>query len=280
MKIKLMIDSAADAPAELVVKNNITVVPLSVNFGDKSYKDQVEINPRDFFKKLETTTEHPTTSQVSPGDFLTAFEEALKDYDHILYISLSSKVSGTHSGALMAKEMLGNDRITIVDSKTASAGIALLAKKASEDIQAGKSIQEITENIKINREKLRTYVFVDTFKYLEKGGRVNKGKAIIGGLLNIKPVLTVTDGEINLVDKPRGRKKALNKIVDHIKEDRHMINKEEVMFHIGADENLFYYLKEKTEDVIQFEKVSTSEVGSIIGTHTGPNVVAVTYFTK
>lgn len=202
-----MTDSASDFNIELEHKFNISVVPLSVIFDKESLKDRTEINSEKFFNKLKTVEQVPVTSQVTPKEFLEVFKPILEEKDEILAIFMSSKMSGTFNSALLAKEMLNTDKITLIDSKMVSLGEGLLVYKAAQMISEGKQIDEIVNKLNVYIEKTKAFMILDTLEYLRKGGRLSASQAFIGGVLNLKPILTFSNGELIPLDRVRGRKR-------------------------------------------------------------------------
>ena len=209
MAIKIIVDSTSDIPADLIKKYGIEVVPLTVNFEDKCYLDKIEITSQEFFSRLAEAEKLPTTSQASPGAFVEVFEKALEENYEILGIFISTKFSGTCESARMAKDMVGSDKIHIIDSQTACLGACLLILEAAKLVNKGYNIIEIVEKLEEMKHKVSIYAGVDTLKYLEKGGRLSKGAATVGTLLNIKPILRVKNSNIESIDKVRGKNKIL-----------------------------------------------------------------------
>lgn len=274
MGIRLVVDSTADVTKEIMEKYNIKMVPLSVNFGDDSYLDGVEITKEEFFEKLAKSEKLPTTSQVPPGKFVEAFNEILESGDEVLGIFIGSKLSGTYGSALAAKEMVGSDKIYLVDSKNASLGEFALVMRAIDLIEDNKSVKEIFDILEQEKEKLEVIIAVDTLMYLEKGGRISKGQAVVGSLLGVKPIIQIKNNKIDAIDKVRGKNKAIKWFEGYIEQNKFdLTNKDIFLFHSRNFEQLGV-LKE------EFKKYNTkntyeNEVGCVIGTHVGPGVLAI-----
>ncbi len=276
MAIKIIVDSTSDIPADLIEKHGIGVVPLTVNFEDKCYLDKIEITSQEFFNKLAESEKLPTTSQASPGAFVEVFEKALEEGHEILGIFISTKFSGTCESARMAKDMVGSDKIHIIDSQTACLGACLLILEAVKLVNKGLDIKEIVKKIEEIKPKVSIYAGVDTLKYLEKGGRLSKGAATVGTLLNIKPILRVKNSSIESIDKVRGKNKVLKWLEDFIDSNVNIENRTVAIYH-SVNEELAISLKNTLEEKYNEKEIFIGEIGSVIGTHVGPNAIAIGY---
>ena len=276
MSIKIIVDSTSDIPTELIKKFGVDVVPLTVNFDDNCYLDKIEITSQEFFKRLSEAENLPTTSQASPGQFMEVFEKALADGNEILGIFISSKFSGTFDSARMAKDMINSDKIHIIDSQTACLGISLLILEAVKLVNSGLSITEIVEKLEEIKSRVSIYAGVDTLKYLEKGGRLSKGAATVGTLLNIKPILRIKNSTIESIDKVRGKNKLLKWLEDFVEDNVNVENKTIAIYH-SANEELALTLKNTLIEKYNARDVFIGEIGSVIGTHVGPNAIAIGY---
>jgi DegV family protein with EDD domain len=202
-----VVDSTADFPEAPQRFANWRVVPLYVRFGDESYKDYVELGPDAFYARLPTATVTPTTSQPTPGDFLAVYEE-LAGYERILSLHIAGKLSGTIESARAAARELGDDRVRTLDSQSASAAIAMLGLAIQRRLERGTSDEEVDGLVEGYRREAGLLFTVDTLEYLARGGRIGRARAWAGELLNIKPILTITDGEVAPVKRVRGNRKA------------------------------------------------------------------------
>ncbi|NLK01183.1 MAG: DegV family protein, partial [Clostridia bacterium] len=191
-KIAIVTDSTADLPPEIIEKYNISIVPLKVLFGNKEYKDGIDIGPDEFYEKLEKSNTLPTTSQPSPGDFIKVYRSLLEQYTEIISIHLSSNLSSTVNVARLAGKDF-KDRIHVFDSKSISLGIGLLATEAAKSVQEGLRINEVLEKIKSVRKNSEVLFTLDTLEYLSKGGRIGKVSGLLGSVLNIKPIVRVNE---------------------------------------------------------------------------------------
>jgi len=277
MKIKIITDSVSDIPKKIQQELNIDVVPLSVNFGNNSYYDDVDLTNKEFFEKLKNANKLPTTSQVSPGEFKNVFEENLKEYNQIICITMSKKMSGTYEAANIAKKLLSTDKITIIDSKAISFGYGLIVIDAARNVQKGLKYNEIIENINYNVENLVNLFIVDTLEYLQKGGRLSVTEAIIGNVLKIKPILTIKDGKLTSINKVRGRKKAMNYIFEYLEDSKYDFTNKTIGFFHAEDEKYLESFISEINEKYQIGEILKSEVGSVVGTHAGPGCIAITF---
>ena len=212
MKTRIIIDSTADLSAEL--KSKLSIVPLTVHFGDEEYLDGVTIDHKTFYEKLIESDELPTTSQATPDSFIAEFQKIKDEGDSAVVITISSKLSGTYQSAVIAAEDF--DNIYIVDSGSAAIGSGILAERALELAESGMEAREIAETLNKEKEKIVIIALLDTLEYLKKGGRISKTVAFAGAVLNIKPVISVEDGEIAVLGKARGSKMGNNLLVQEI----------------------------------------------------------------
>ncbi|MDM8534502.1 DegV family protein [Clostridiaceae bacterium HSG29] len=277
MKIKIITDSVSDIPRKIQKELNIDVVPLSVNFGNDTYYDGVDLTNEEFFRKLKNADKLPTTSQVSPGEFKNVFEENLKEYDQIICITMSKKMSGTFEAAGIAKELLNTDDIKIIDSKAISFGYGLIVIDAARNVQNGLEYNEIIKNINYNVENLVNLFIVDTLEYLQKGGRLSATEAIIGNVLKIKPILTIKEGKLTSMDKVRGRKKAMNYIIEYLEYNKYDFKNKTVGFFHAEDEKYLENFISEINEKNQIGEILKSEVGTVVGTHSGPGCIAITF---
>jgi len=280
MSIRIVIDSTSDVTQEIIDKYNLEMVPLTVNFDDGSYLDKVELSTEDFFKKLSNSDKLPTTSQVAPGVFINTFSEILLNGDEVLGIFLASDFSGTYESARIAKDMIGGDRIHLIDSRSVCLGTFSLILEAIELVEQNKNINEIIETLDALKDKIVVAAGLDTLKYLEKGGRLSKGQAVVGSLLNIKPIITIKDGKIAVIDKIRGKNKTIKWFDDWIEENKFdLTNKTVLLFHAQNLDQL-KVLRAAIEDKYKIKNIIEAEVGPVIGTHAGPGLLAVAFLNK
>ncbi|WHH60717.1 DegV family protein [Petroclostridium sp. X23] len=274
-RIKVVTDSTSDIPKGLAEELDIKVVPLTVHFGDKSYKDWYDITSAEFFYKLENSDIMPTTSQVTPIAFEEAFNEALQDYDSIICITLSSKASGTYQSAVIAQNSLEDADIEVIDSMAFSFGYGMIVIEAAKMAKADRDKQEIVDYIHNSLKRLETYFIVDTLEYLKKGGRINLATAVIGNILSIKPVLGVRDGLVVPIDKVRGSKKVIPKMIELIRANGYDASDKMICLAHGAIPEKIEEVKEAIAREIHPKGFMITEVGSVIGAHAGPGIVGI-----
>ena len=280
MGVRIVLDSTANFRKDLA--DRFTIVPLSVNFGENSYLDGVEINNDEFYNKLTTSEIMPTTSQPTPDAFEKVFKEITDAGDEAVVLTISSRLSGTFQSANIAKEEF-EGKIFVVDSYTVAIGIGALCEYALQLADSGKSAAEIAEILETEKEKIRVFAVVDTLEYLKKGGRVSAAVAFAGGLLNFKPVIAIADGVVQSLTKGRGNK-AANSLMNQEIEKSGAIDFERpfVIGYTGVESDLMQTYIAENLDVWggDASKVHTAQLGSVVGTHAGPGAVAVGYFVK
>ncbi len=272
-KIAIVTDSTADLSKELAKENNITIVPLKVNFGDETFTEGLDITNSQFFARLEEAKELPTTSQPSPVDFMNTYKGLLEEgYDSIISIHLSDKMSGTRQSAeIAAQEMDGQIKnFAAIDSRYVTVGTGMIAIKAAESVASGKTFAQVVEEVEKAVNDLSLFGLIDTLKYLEKGGRIGKAKAIAGSLLNIKPLISMADGLIIDLDKVRTRKKGISELASYAND--FLAKKGSLRYMISHSKSpddavkLGQEIFEKTGKKADF----ICEVGAVVGTHIGP----------
>ena len=271
MTVKVVTDSTADLPQEVVDELDITVVPLTVLFGQDAYKDGVEITRDEFFDRLVNGTILPRTSQPAVGDFVEVYKKLTEQGDEIVSVHISDKLSGTMNSARLAVQDLPDAKVAIVDSGTAALALGLVAKATAEAAKAGQSHDEVAAVARSAAEKTDVFFVVDTLEYLQKGGRIGKAAALIGGLLSIKPILTVVDGEVHPHVKVRTRAKAVAKLAEIAEKNGPYA--EVGIIHEARGEavdTLFEQLEPLSD-----RPVVTGKIGAVIGVYTGPGVIGL-----
>lgn len=280
MGIRIIIDSTSDVTPEIIDKYNLIMVPLTVNFEDKSYLDKIEIKSDEFFELLSKSEKLPTTSQVSPGTFVETFSEILLQGDEIIGLFLASEFSGTYESARIAKDMIGGDKIHLIDSRSVTLGSFALILEAIELVNQNKNIQEIVETLEVLKDKVEAVAVLDTLKYLEKGGRLSKGQAVVGSILNIKPIIRIKEGKINVIDKIRGNNKTIRWFDKWIEENNFdLFDKTILLFH-GRNIEQLKVLREAIENKYKIKNIIEQEIGPVIGTHAGPGVLGIGFVNK
>ncbi len=280
MSIKIVLDSTTDLVPELSGK--FEVVPLTVNFGEEEFIDGVTITKEEFYAKLIESDVMPTTSQASPEAFEKVFRKIVENGDEAIAITLASNLSGTYQSAcIAASEFPGKVRVT--DAKSVAIGTAILAEYALSLAEKGLSSEEIQKALEEKREDVIIVALIDTLEYLKRGGRLSKTAAFAGSLLNIKPVISLAEGEINILGKARGSKQGNNFLVKEIEKAGGVdFDMPVLLGYTGHDR----YMLEKYVEDSRFlwegnvENLRESCIGSVIGTHVGPGAVAVAFFKK
>lgn len=279
MKTRIIVDSTADLMPDY--KKRVNIVPLTVNFGDTEYIDGVTIDHKTFYEKLVESDVLPTTSQATPDAFMKEFDKVKEAGESAVVITLASKFSGTYQSAVIAAE--DYDNIYVVDSSSCAMGSGILVELAFRLLDSGMSAEEIAKTLEEEKKKIIIVALVDTLEYLKKGGRVSKTVAFAGTLLNIKPVISVTDGEINMLGKARGSKMGNNLLVEEIKKAGGVdFSKPVLLGYSGISDALLLKYIEDSKHIWEgnLDEVRYTTVGSVIGTHAGPGAVVVAFFKK
>jgi DegV family protein with EDD domain len=274
----IVVDSTADFPEAPQRFANWRVVPLYVRFGDESYKDYVELEPAVFYARLRTAAEMPSTSQPTPGDFLAVYEE-LAGYERILSLHIAGKLSGTIESARAAARLLGDDRVRTLDSQSASASIAMLGLAIQRRLDRGTTDDEVDELVERYRQEAGLLFTVDTLEYLARGGRIGRARAWAGELLNIKPILTIKDGEVVPVKRVRGNRKAFLEFESAFTGSTGDVASLRVgIAHAEALERVeaLSELVRRTRPAANLEIVTT--LGPVVGAHAGPGTVGFFWF--
>lgn len=281
MGFKILADSVSDIPKEIREELGIEIVPLEVNFADRSYKDSFELESKDFFRMLKASDKLPTTSQVNPGEFIEVFKKHIESGDEVVLVTLSSKLSGTYSAAVTAREFLNaEDRVTVIDSESVSLGYGLMVVEGARLKNEGASKDEVIAFLKSRIGGIENIFVFDTLTYLHKGGRLSAGEAMIGGLLNIKPIITVENGELKSLDKVRGRKKTIQWVVNRLKNSGIDFSEKTVAIYHADDYDYMMEFKNRIELELGVKNWIIGEVGAVVGTHSGPGCVAISYVSE
>jgi DegV family protein with EDD domain len=274
----IVLDSTADFPDASERFPNWRVVPLYVTFGTQSYKDGVELTAHEFYERLRTSSELPTTSQPTPADFLAVYEQ-LGAYERILSLHIASNLSGTFQSAGTAAAELGDGRVRTLDSESASVAISMLALAIQRRLERGTSDEEIDELVARYLREHGLLFTVDTLEFLARGGRIGKAKAFAGQLLHVKPILAIRDGEVLPVKRVRGNRKAVQEFVDALESN----TRDEPGLRVGIAH------ADAPERMVQLEKMvrhirpkaqieMETSLGAVIGAHAGPGTVGFFWF--
>ena len=274
----IVVDSTADFPEAPQRFPNWRVVPLYVRFGEESYRDYVELEPEGFYARLRTASETPTTSQPTPGDFLATYEE-LGGYERILSLHIAAKLSGTIESARAAAQVLGGDRVRAIDSQSASAAIAMLGLAIQRRLERGTSDEEVDTLVERYRRETGLLFTVDTLEYLARGGRIGRARAWAGELLNIKPILSIRDGEVLPVKRVRGNRKAFLEFASVFEAATSDVPTLRAgIAHAEAPERVeaLVQLVGRSRPQAEIELVTT--LGPVVGAHAGPGTVGFFWF--
>jgi DegV family protein with EDD domain len=271
--VKVITDSCSDITPQLAQELGITVVPLYVQFGDETYRDNVDLGTEEFYRKLETSKIQPITSTATPADFAKVFTELMEETQEILTITLSEKFSATYAAALQAKTMVKKDcRIEVIDSREGAGAQMLLVILAAQMARAGTSLDNIVEQVKKAILRIQIRMTFDTLEYLRRGGRIGKAQAFLGGLLKVNPVLGIRDGAAFPIARSRNRTQAMDIMVNFVKSFNRI---ESLAIEDATTRDDLKVLAERLKDVVPPERTYLSKVSPVVGTHVGPHVLAV-----
>jgi DegV family protein with EDD domain len=275
MTVCIVTDSTADIQPKEAEALGITIVPLTVFFGEEAYLDNVELDNASFYSKLQTSKELPRTSQPSPASFQAAFTRLIEEgADGIISVHLSSKLSGTYQSACTARDSLPKSvrkvPIEIIDSQSISAGMALGLKRAAEEARQNLGIEEIKAHLIDQFIRTRIVAVLDTLEFVKRGGRIGRASAMLGNLLSFKPIIALKDGEVVPLERPRTRIKAYDRVAQIIAESGEL----QELAVAEANEEVGLQLAEALQRVYQGQ-ITYYKLGSVLGTHTGPGTVAV-----
>ncbi len=279
--IKVITDSLSDIPKELVEQLNITVLPLTVRFGKDEFKDGVDITNKEFYQRLETSDDIiPATAQVPPSEFKKAYQDAIQSgYEYIIVINGSSKVSGTHQSAIIAKQEFEKENIYVIDSESLSYGCGMIVVEIAKMIIDNKAIDEILARANEMIKGSEHIFSVDTLKYLHRNGRLSTSKMALGNLLNLKPILGIIDGKVEPIDKVRGSKKQIKRMIE-ISKERGLVKGARIALGHASDLEKLQELRNEIVKEIKPIEIVEAEIGPTIGTHTGPGTIAIFFTAK
>lgn len=280
MGIRIVTDSTAYLDPEVIKRYNIEIVPLIVNFGNETFKEGEKYTNNEYYHKLKTTKVIATTSQPSSGEFLEVYQKLIEEGHEIVSIHISSVLSGTLTSAQTASSLLPNAKITVIDSQSTSCPLAWMVIEAAKAAEEGKSTEEIIKIIDKLKENINLLFLVDTLEYLKRGGRIGGAQALLGTLLQIRPILHLEAGRIEVFDKVRTKQKGLARLAkefdDFMAEIKDVSLLRVAILHVDAVDNALIIKKLLAEKYpqITFEE---SELGPVIGSHAGPGTVGVAF---
>ena len=279
MSIKIITDSTSDIGLAEARSLGISVVLLKTVFEDGEYLDGVDLTAEEFYKKQVEAKKLPTTTQPTPADFEDVYRNALEDEDDdIIAILISEKLSGTFQSATIAKQSFDRN-IYIVDSGTTTIGLRILVERAVYLRNQGLKTKEVVDILEKEKSSIRLYAYVDTLEYLQKGGRLSKGAAFAGTLLNVKPLISLADGTLHACGKARGIKKAYSQVIELANADGIDFSRPTCLGYTG-DPTPFQPFKDLVCQTYNNKITLTSTIGSVVGAHAGPGAAAIAFFKK
>ena len=273
MPVKIVTDSCADLPSQLVQELGITVVPVYLRFGEDVYRDRVDISEDEFYERLTHDPLHPNTTQPTPKDFADVYQKLSQEAEGIVSIHVTSKLSGTYNSAIQGKKLVEDGcPIEVVDSQTVSIAIGLTVIQASKMAKSGMGLQQIVDEVGQIIPNVHLLILFDTLKYLAKGGRIGKAKALLGSVISIKPLLAVRDGELVPSGQVRTRSKGTDRLLDFVKNATE-IQDLAILYSTTLDEAQAFV--ERTSSIFSKERTILARLGPALGVHGGPGVLAV-----
>ncbi len=273
MTVRIVTDSTCDLPPELAAAHGVTVVPLTVFFGEEAFLDGIEISADEFYERQQASREIPRTSQPSVELFQEAYAEVGQDGSEIVSIHLSSKLSGTMNAAQVAREVLKHEmHIDLIDSYNVSLGLGLIVLEAARAANAGASLPEVVATARRAMDRTSVHVLVDTLEYLQKGGRIGRARSLLGSVLSIKPILRVEDGEVAPFERVRTRSKAIERIHDIA---AGMPRAKEMFIAASGAQDTASYLIDRLRPQLPHTELHLGSIGPVVGVYTGPNAIGV-----
>ncbi len=277
MAVKVVTDSTSDIPIDTAREHGVTVVPLTVHFGGQSFRDGVDIDSATFFSRLTASTDLPHTAQPAPSAFLEVYQRLLAEGHQIISVHVSSKLSGTYNSALLARTDSGApQRITVVDSGWTSMCLGIPVLHAARAAQRGASPAEVETELYDALHRVDLLLFVDTLEYLQKGGRIGAARAFVGGLLSVKPLITLRNGEVAPIGQVRQRAKAIERVTQWVEEHPTVTEFSVLHAHSAPDA---HRLLEHLRARFPLAEAHITEVGPVVATHVGPGAIGVALLT-
>ncbi len=271
--VKIVTDSTSDLTHEIASMLGITVVPLYVSLGGVTYRDNIDLTTDDFYQKLGQSATLPTTSSPSPGSFTEVYDRLAAETDEILTITISSKLSASYKTAVAGREIRkSNARVEIIDSLSAIAGLGLIVISAAKAAQAGQSLDEVINVTRSSMKRVEFRIAFDTLEYLKRGGRIGAAQAFLGSMLKVNPILTIKDGVIEGVARPRSRTKAMDFLYDFVASYAHI---EEMVIEDANTPDDVETLLDRLSSIFPRESIYRMKVSPVIGTHVGPRVLGL-----
>jgi DegV family protein with EDD domain len=272
--VAIVVDSTADLPPEQARALDIAVVPLIVRFGERTFRDGVDLTPSAFLAELTASTASPSTSQPAVADFQTAFQTALDAGKDVVCLTIASQLSGTHNAARLAAEAVDPQgaRVRVVDSGTVSGQLGLVAIEAALAALAGASPDEIVATVRSALTRSQIYVVLETLEYLQKGGRIGRAQALLGAVLSVKPIVTVQEGTVVPLERVRTWRKALDRIAELGREKAPLAAL--AIYHAGNPDDA-KVLTDRLADLVPPDRLLLGEIGPVVATYGGPGLVGI-----
>lgn len=270
--IRIVTDSTSDILPDEAKRLGIDVVPLTVRFGDEQFRDGVDLDPDAFYRRLPNTTVQPSTSQPTPEQFAEVYRRHIGAGDSVVSVHISAKLSGTLQSASLAASEFPDGAVRVVDSTTVSAGMQFLVRTALADVAAGRDAAAVEEGVTDRRDRVGVYVLLDTLTYLHRGGRIGRAQSFVGGILNVKPLLCVRDGEVHPEARVRSRQQGIAKLVEIAVAQGPLEGL--AAFHCGAPAQLSL-IQPLLEAAYPDLEVIPGQLGAVVGTYSGPGGVGI-----
>jgi DegV family protein with EDD domain len=273
--IKIVTDSGSELSVEMAKELGVSVMPIYVRFGEEVYRDRITISDEEFYKRLLEGSVHPATIQPGPDDFIKVYEKIAEEADGIVSIHISSKLSGTVNSALQAKSMVKTHcPIEVIDSRTISTALGLITIATTESARSGKELQQVLEIAKDSMDNTNILCLLDTLKYLQIGGRIGKAKALLGTVLNVKPLISIKDGEVVPIGRVRSRSKGLEELYNFVKS---AANLEDVGIGYTTTLDDALMVSQHLNSVFSKDNVKLMRLGTTLGVHLGPGALVVAF---
>lgn len=277
--VKIVTDSSCDISLERCAELGVELLPITVNFGEESYRANLDITNEEFYEKLATVQELPKTAQITPAQFEKIFQLYRESGDDVVCLFISSKMSGTLQSARVAKNILGADNILLPDTLNVTFALGLLVEEAVKMRDAGMTGAEIVTKIEELIPRIRLFAMIEDLKYLKMGGRLSATSALVASILGICPIITLKDGLVEVVGKARGKKAAFAAIRKCVEKEPISADYCVTLGHANVPENCKAF-EGYMEDLLKKREIHVSSIGSIVGTHTGPGAVGLAYIKK
>ena len=273
MPVRIVTDSTSDLPPDLARDLGITVVPVYVRFGEQTYRDGIDISREQFYEKLAHSPVHPTTSQPSPADFAEVYRRLASEAAHIISVHVTGKLSGTVNAALQGKELASvKSSVSVIDSLSVTMGLGIIALAGARKAAAGATFQTVTDEMNEAIASTRMLGLFDTLRYLLRGGRIGKGKALLGGILNVRPVLTIRDGELQPVGNVRTRARGIERLSEFV---RNAFGIQELAVIHSTTPDEARGLHDRLSSLVDGRRLHLARLGPALGVHAGPGMLAV-----